>query len=214
MHGAQRLECFESTAWNWYYTFFKINFGKWAPLDDCDGTKKVEAEREINAILTKHQWWWYQHHWKQSRLLQLERNYRRHISMRARFRCVENVGWYHLRCKVITSLIRRERHWWYQLWYVFWCSWHLVRWFCQKVNDWHWNCQLSIQAVKTWKIFSTVISILSQLWPTFDQMIKALKKSCKYEHLFTKNRHEFLIKYEQYSLLNLKTGMIPSLFMN
>ena len=50
---------------------------------------------------------------------------------------------------------------------------------------------------------------MEDIWSN-DQSPK--KKSCKYEHLFTKNLHELPIKYEQYSLL--KTGMIPNLFMN
>ena len=50
---------------------------------------------------------------------------------------------------------------------------------------------------------------MTDIWSN-DQSPK--KKSCKYEHLFTKNLHELPIKYEQYSLL--KTGMIPNLFMN
>ena len=41
---------------------------------------------------------------------------------------------------------------------------------------------------------------------------KIKDKKIKYEHSFTKNRHEFPIKYEQYSFF--KKSLIPNLFMD
>ena len=82
------------------------------------------------------------------------------------------------------------------------------------VRRWMIDIEIVNRQFKPWK-HEKYFQLWSAVFQSYDQhLIKWSKplKSCKYEHLFTKNKHDFLIKYEQFSLL--KTGMISNLFMN